>query len=529
MPKAVSKKQLRMMYAIMAGKGGSTARGDKGPPKSVAAQYVHEGGKGKKINYSKEDLPESKGQERNGGNWDHSEKKHRERDKERNKEKRITRGKEKAHKRSERSKKDLKKAFEDFYKGRAAAAIVMNANGEILMGRHESGKLAFAGGHFDDGDGSTEITALRELKEEMGIVGRNPQRIWTGKENGNDVDVFLVESFSGKLKSTEEIKNPSWIKVQDIEWSRVRDCCINPLKQFIGTKLGKSLQGMLALENLSKNIIRQRGDAVLEVTHGDALRLVGNGLFRKLKQAVDGMVDEDFKEVELSDHRLFIRKHMNDIYSGRVSDGHKVVWQFTNKSLPELTAGLMSVFEWYSLEDEGELELLDEGKLSDDAIEGGLNNLIENYKRHNIGNIYQEMETIREEIRNGVAVDLQQVEARMMKLFDKLESSVHQITDKHNKLSHMSGSDIDELEHKLHELQSKIDDVSRSSKVIEAYSSKPANPKKVLDENYPYLPKPQVEISPNGKIRITFGSEWTDLEKQNFLEDMKAKAIKRGK
>lgn len=529
MPKAVSKKQLRMMYAIMAGKDGSTARGDKGPPKSVAAQYVHEGGKGKKTDYSKDNLPESKGQEHNGGNWDHPEKMHRERDKERVKQKRIARSKNKSEKRSEKSKKELKKAFEDFYKGRAAAAIVMNANGEILMGRHESGKLAFAGGHFDDGDGSAEITALRELKEEMGIVGRNPQRVWTGKENGNDVDVFLVESFSGKPKSTQEIKNPKWISVQDIQWEDLRDCCVEPLKQFITNKLGKSLTGMLALENLSKNIIRQRGDAVLEVTHGDALRLVGNGMFRKLREAVAGMTDEDFREVLISDHKLFIRKHMNDIYSGRVSDGHKLLWQFTNKSLPELTAGLMSVFEWYSPEDEGELELLDESKLSDDAIEGGINNLIENYKRHNIGNIYQEMETIREEIRNGVAVDLQQVEARMMKLFDKLESAMHQVVDKHNELGRASGADLDEIENKLRELQSKIDDMSRSPKVVEAYSTKPTNPEKVLDENYPYLPRPQVEISPNGKIKITFGSEWTDLEKQNFLEDMKAKAVKRGK
>lgn len=529
MPKAVSKKQLRMMYAIMAGKGGSTSRGDKGPPKSVAAQYVHEGGKGKKIDYSEDGLPESKGQEKNGGNWDHSEKAHRNRDKERVKQKRISREKEKAHKRSEKSKKELRKAFEDFYKGRAAAAIVMNSNGQILMGHHESGKMAFAGGHFDDGDGNTEITALRELKEEMGIVGRNPQRIWTGKENGNDVDVFLVESFSGKPRTTEELRNPKWINVQDIKWDDLRDCCVNPLMHFVSTKLGKSLTGMLALENLSKNIIRQRGDAVLEITHGDALRLVGNGLFRKLREAVADMVDEDFKEVQLSEHRLFIRKHMNDIYSGRVNDGHKLLWQFTNKSLPELTAGLMSVFEWYSTEDEGELELLDESKLSDDAIEGGLNNLIENYKRHNIGNIYQEMETIREEIRNGVAIDLQQVEARMMKLFDKLETSVHRIVDGHNKLTQMSSSDLDEVETKLRELQSKIDDIPKSSRVIEAYSVKPTNHEKVLDDNYPYLPRPEVEISPNGKIKITFGSEWTDLEKQNFLEDMKAKAIKRGR
>lgn len=523
MPKAVSKKQYRMMQAILHGKEGHTARGDKGPPKSVAAQYVHEGGKGKKQSPD-HDLPESKGKEKEGGNWDHPEKKHRERDKKRVEQKRIDKKKAKA-----KSRKELHKAYEEFYKGRAAAAIIMNENDDILLGRHETGKLSFAGGHFETSDGNTEITALRELKEEMGIIGRNPQKVWHGRLNGNDVDVYLVSSFTGMPKSTSEIKNPRWVKLQDIKWDELRDCCVKPLKEFIETKFGKSLKGMLAAEELQKNIIRQRGDAVLEVTHGDALRLVGNGMFRKLREAVKDMQDEEFKDVILGEHRISIRKHMNDIYSGRVADGHKLVWQFTNKSLPELTAGLMSVFEWYSPEDEQDLELLDESKLSDDAIQGGIHNLMDNYKRHNIGNIYQEMETIREEIRNGMAVDLQQVEARIMALFDKLEEAVHSVSEKHNKLAEIAGSEVDELERKLRELQSKIDDMGSKPQTIEAYSMQPANPSKVHDENYPYLPRPQVEISPNGKIKITFGSEWTDLEKQNFLQDLRAKAVKRGK
>ena len=101
--------------------------------------------------------------------------------------------------------------------------------------------------------------------------------------------------------------------------------------------------------------------------------------------------------------------------------------------------------------------------------------------------------------------------------------------DKHNKLAQLAGNDIDELEAKLRDLQSKIEDMGKVPQTVEAYSVQPANPLKVHNDNYPYLPRPQVEISPNGKIKITFGSEWTDLEKQNFLEDLRAKAIKRGK
>jgi predicted nuclease with TOPRIM domain len=238
------------------------------------------------------------------------------------------------------------------------------------------------------------------------------------------------------------------------------------------------------------------------------------------------MSDEDFKDVHIDTYVLSIRKHMNDVYSGRVNDGHKVVYQFTNKSLPELTAGLMSVFEWYMPEDEKELQNLYDDNISDDAIHGGLNELIENYKRHNIGEIYQEMETIRETMRNGVAVDLQQVEAKIMSLFDKLEEAMHELTGKHNALARAVGDDIDELESKLRELQSKMEDVGKKGpKTVEAFSANPANKDKVHDEYYSYLPKPKIEILPSGKITISFSSEWQEMEQENFLKDMRAKVV----
>lgn len=507
MPKAVSRKQYRMMQAILHGKVDASKSSGRGtPPKSVAAKYSSPG----------KDAPEQHGEDR-GGTWG---------------EKHHTKAKEKvkeARKERKKSKKELKKAFEDHYSGHAAAAIVMNDNNQILLGRHSTGGMAFAGGHCDLADSSKEITALRELKEEMGITGRNPQKIWCGKLNGNECEVYLVESFTGEPKSTDEIKEPRWFDTQDIPWEDIRDCCYKPLEEFVRTKLGKSLQGMVAIEKLEKNIIRQKSDAVLEVTHGDALKLVGNGMFRKLRDAVKGMGDEDFKDIIIDTHTVSIRKHMNDIYSGRVSDGHKVVYQYTNKSLPELTAALMSVFEWYLPEDEDFLSSVHDDALDDDVLHGGVQALVENYKRHNIGNIYQEMETIREQIRNGMAVDLQQVETRIMKLFDKLEEVVHTISEKHNNLADLAGSEIDELEHKLRELQNKIDDMGKGPETVHAYSAHGPSAARIHDENYHYLPRPQVEISPNGAIKITFGSDWTDLEKQNFLHDMRAKAVKREK
>jgi ADP-ribose pyrophosphatase YjhB (NUDIX family) len=496
MPAAVSKKQYRMMRAIAEGAKVDHPRG--APPKSIAQKYVDS-------TSSTKDLPEQHGENR-GGHW--TDKHH-----------------EEHHKKEKKSKKKLKKSFEALYKGRATAVIVVDEQGRLLLGKH-MGKniLANPGGHLESGE-NEEVGALRELHEETGLIGRNPQKIYQFKSNGNDTSVFMVEAYTGTPKSSEELKSLKWYDPQDIAWDKVRDCCVEPLKYFIESKLGKSLKGMVALENLSKNIIRQRGDAVFEISHGEALKLVGTGLFKKLKNEVKDMVDESFKEFSIDTYTVNIRKHMNDVYSGRVIDGHKQVYQFTNKSLPELTAGLMSVFEWYLPEDEKVFDMVDD--LSDDVVQGGLQHLMDNYRRHNIGNIYDEVEDIRSNLRNGMAVDLQQVESRMMSLFDKLEQLVHELVGKHNKLTESAGEDVDQLEAKLRALQTKLDELAKKPETVEAFSTNPGNPSRLHREEYPYLAKPVVEIEPSGKIKISFGADWSSLEKENFLKDMRAKVIKK--
>lgn len=499
MPQAVSRKQYRMMMAILHGK--SVKDGPRGrPPKSVAAKYTDPG----------KDAPEQSGQDK-GGSWDESAHK---RAKEKVKQARRDRRKE---------KKKLHKALEDFYKGRGVGVVVMDPQGRVLLGDHETGTLAFAGGHVEDGE-SYEQAAVRELKEETGLAAEGLVELMTKRLNGNDAKIFIATSVKGKVSPSEELKNLKWVDPQDIKWDRIRDCCVDGLQYAITTKLGKSLKGMVSLENLSKAADRDGENDVVELAYGDAVKLVGNGLFRRVLREVQGMSDEDFKDFHLDTYTVSIRRHINDVYSGRVLDGQKAVWQFTNRSVNELVAGLMSLFEWYLPEDE---HFLEDANIADDAIEGGVRSLIDNYKRHNIGNIYAEMETIRENIRGGVAVDIQQVESRIMGLFDKLEDCLRDVIDKHNDLTESAGRDIDELEAKLKELQQKLEEMSKKPEVIEAYSSNPPNPNRVHDDSYPYLPKPQIEISPNGKIKISFGSEWTSLEKENFLKDMRAKVIKK--
>lgn len=496
MPVAASRKQYRMMMAILHGKVKDGPRGR--PPKSIAAKYTDPG----------KDATESKDNDR-GGSW--TEKHH----------------KAHAEREAKKSKKHLKKAFEEFYKGRGhfGATLVMDSNLKVLLGTHCHGGLAFPGGHAEVNE-SYEDAALREMFEESGAVGRLASKIWSGTSEGNEGEVFLAEIASGKPKDTAEIKNWKWYEIDEIPWDKLRSCCIAPMKSFLETRFAKSIRGMMALEVLEKNIIRQRGDSVLEVTHGDALKLVGTGLFRHLKNTVKDMSDESFKEIDFDTYKVSIRKHMNDVYSGRVSDGHKMVYQWTNKSLPELTAALMSVFEWYLPEDADVLDMVSDEGVNDDAVHGGLNELVSNYKRHNLGEIYQEMETIRETIRGGVAVDLQQVEAKILKLFDRLEETTHDLADKHNKLAQEVGKDMDELEARLRELQSKIDEKEvKTPKTVQAYSSNPADGAKVYNRLYSYLSKPRVQIEPTGRITISFGEDWEDMERSNFLDDMRARVI----
>ena len=510
MPKAVSKKQWRFMQAILHGHPKSHERGT--PPKSIAAKYSSAG----------KDAPEQHGSN-TGGTWGD---KHHEKAKEKSKKDRVERKKSKA---------SLKKSFEEFYKnrGRGAGVVVVDDHGRILMGcHHKSRKWTTPGGHIDEKETYPE-GAMRELREEAGLVGKDPIEIAQGNHDGNESRTFLVTNYKGKLKGDGELEGLKFFEISELPFKNMRSCSSEGILNYIQTRVEKSsdLRDMYAVEQLEKNIIRQGtgNEATYEMSHGYSTRLIGNGAFRFLREAVRGMTDESFKDIHIDNYVLSIRKHINDVYSGRISDGHKQVHQFQNRSLPALTAELMSVFEWYLPEDEPDLQLLDEGILADDAIHGGINELMSNYKKHNIAEIYHEMENIREEIRHGAAVDLQQVEGRVMTLFDKLEEYVHEVAGKHNKLAQEAGSEIEMIEQKIRDLQSKIDELGKKPMSVEAYSTHPTKHDDILESDYPYLTRPSIEISPNGKIRIVFGQDWTSLDQENLLRDMRAKAIRKAR
>jgi predicted nucleic acid-binding Zn-ribbon protein len=189
------------------------------------------------------------------------------------------------------------------------------------------------------------------------------------------------------------------------------------------------------------------------------------------------------------------------------------------------------MFEWYDNENDknSTFQIHDESSLDDAIIEDGIKKLAHNYRSYNIADIYDEMESIREEIRQGNAVDLQQIEQRVVALFDKLEERMEIFQDKHNSLASRIGDEIDDIESKLIKLQSSIDKLSKKPSKIEAFSSDPADPQKVFSQYYEYLSKPKVVISPTGHITIDFSSDWMQDDRENFLKDMRAKAISKSK
>jgi 8-oxo-dGTP pyrophosphatase MutT (NUDIX family) len=431
------------------------------------------------------------------------------------------------------SKKKVKKsedAFESFYKGMGTGLVVVDSVGRILIGKQPDGLWATPGGHVEPGE-SFEQAAIRELKEETGINAHAlGDTILEGKAEGNDSKTFVVTDFSGRLTDTEEMKQNQFVHPHELP-EMLRPCSAESIVAYLKTMKKSSLSSMLAIEKLEKNILRGESgrDAVYEMSHGDSLKLVGSGIFKLLKKVTSEMKDEDFKQVKLGEYSLHIRKHMSDVYSGRVEDGHKLIHQFSKRSLPQIAADLMSLFEWYAPEDEDVFSYIKDD-MEDDVIHGGIKKLMDNYKRHNIGEIYGEMENIREEIRRGVAVDLQQVEARMMKLFDRLDKVTSEMAEKHTGLGSKMDKDVETIEKKLAELQAKLDELHAPKKSeVTAVSSvaTPSDSKKILDEYYPYLPKPEVHISPDGKIKIIFAEGWNHMEKENFLNDLKAKVIRK--
>ena len=96
---------------------------------------------------------------------------------------------------------------------------------EIQMIRDRFGKVAFPKGKMEPGE-TIEQTALREIREETGIVGAIRQPLETVRYRyvssdaetvDKEVHYFLVEATGGSLKAqTEEISGVEWLDPKEV-------------------------------------------------------------------------------------------------------------------------------------------------------------------------------------------------------------------------------------------------------------------------------------------------------------------------
>ena len=139
--------------------------------------------------------------------------------------------------------KNLKKALDQFLDSKslqAAGCVVLDDDSRILLGKRlDNGLWANPGGHVDDGE-TYEDAALRELREETGLVGKNAEELFSGRYNGYEGKSFLVTGFKGKLKGNGEMADLKWFHPSDLPWDYMTAYAKDAIKALITKKLQKS-------------------------------------------------------------------------------------------------------------------------------------------------------------------------------------------------------------------------------------------------------------------------------------------------
>lgn len=106
------------------------------------------------------------------------------------------------------------------------------------------GKWNGAGGKLDFEKGDKDIVdaVIRETKEEIGVLIKNPEKVGIlhfhfpyKKEWDQDVHLFLAKNWEGELKESEEMA-PKWFRINEIPYSQMWDDDKHWLPHILGGK-----------------------------------------------------------------------------------------------------------------------------------------------------------------------------------------------------------------------------------------------------------------------------------------------------
>lgn len=115
--------------------------------------------------------------------------------------------------------------------------------------------------------------------------------------------------------------------------------------------LVKHLLGEKTFEALQKAILKLPTKTVVDITEAaDALSIAPKSVMAFLMKELTSMDDKGAKEVQLpfdENCMMLINKHANDVYSGHIAEKGKIVHEFKNVSIPQLSSHLLSYFELY--------------------------------------------------------------------------------------------------------------------------------------------------------------------------------------